>query len=576
MITKTHDVLYGTRYQIEGSKELAFEEIGAPDGTTFLVRNIFYNTPARKKFLKSAQTEGGYVSDLMERLALSHPNIAFKFISNNHVKMQTTGNANRKDIIYHIYGKEIASSLLEIHADENGMQLDGFIGKPIVSRGNRNFENYFVNGRYIKSTLLSKGIEDAYRAYLMQHQYPFTALSFTVDGQALDVNVHPSKMELRFSDSPAVYKFLYETLSLALSKKEFIPSVTVGEDIKREPEKKEYSDTPEPFEQNRIEKLRASIQKDSPYQMQYQRPIYSVTNQQTAEAVRDSVMNQQTAEDARDSSTENCATASVLGTSETAIASDTLTTDAQTAAIDNSLFTGAQSAAACSYDEHSLSQSEKVQKNHILSGQNNAPVQEKLFLSEEAVPSIRVIGQAFGTYWIAQLDDKLFIVDQHAAHEKVLFERALKAFQSKEFTSQQISPPMLLTLSATEEEVFMRYKEEFEKLGYEISHFGGHEFAVSAVPGNLYDLNEKQFFLEMLDELAKSGGKVEPEILHHKLATMSCKAAVKGNSKLSVAEFEELLKELMTLEHPYHCPHGRPTMISMTKYELEKKFKRIV
>lgn len=516
LITKTRDALLGTRYLIEGSKEIALEEIGAPDGTTFLVRNIFYNTPARQKYLKSQQTEAGYISDLMERLALSHPDISFKYISNNQLKMQTSGNANEKDIIYHIYGREIAKELLEVHADHGGMRLDGYIAKPVVSRGNRNFENYFVNGRYVKSSLMSKSIEDAYHAYMMQHQYPFTALRLTIDGDELDINVHPSKMELRFFDGAALYKFLYETIKETLSGRELIPDVTVSEQDKITDQTK-VDPLPEPFEQSRLAKIKADLQKTSPYSSCYDRPV---ANSNLKSGKSESYSPTQP------------------------IINETEKKDSKT--------------------------------DGVAAAQNLHPIQEKLFLAEETKSSIHVIGQAFDTYWIAQMNDKLFIVDQHAAHEKVLFERAMKAFREKEFTSQQISPPMILTLTSSEENVLTLYMDEFTRVGYEISHFGGHEFAINAIPGNLYNLDEKQYFLEMLDELGKVGGAMKPEMLHDKLATMSCKAAIKGNNRLSVAEFESLLAELMTLENPYHCPHGRPTIISMSKYELEKKFKRII
>lgn len=505
LITKPADALTGSRYLIEGSKEVKSEEIGAPNGTTFLVRNLFYNTPARQKFLKSAQTEASYISDFMERLALSRPDISFQFIANNQSKLSTAGNGNLKDVIYRIYGRDIAMNLLEVHAECEFMKADGFIGKPVISRGNRNFESYFINQRYIKSSLVAKGIEDAYKLHLMQHQYPFTVLNLTMDGELLDVNVHPSKMELRFSDGKAVYEFLYESLKETLEHKEFIPEVSVeekpvlktsqsmkkqetaGQPPENPPVKKEQViKPPEPFETRRIEKEQENItKKEADY-------------------------------------------------------------------LEGEPVTGEQLTL------------------------REMPEYENQFLTQKAKADHRIIGQVFDTYWLVQFEDKLFIIDQHAAHEKVLFERTMAGLREKEFTSQQLSPPMVVSLNMREEELLKKYLSEFERLGYEIESFGGKEYAVCAVPGNLYNLNQQQLFIEMLDNLSEEGGAKTSDAIVEKIASMSCKAAVKGNQHLQRAEMEHLIEELLECENPYQCPHGRPTIISMSRYELEKKFKRIV
>ena len=538
LITKTYDELTGTRYVIEGSKELSNEEIGAPDGTTFIVKDLFYNVPARRKFLKTAQTEGSYISDMVEKLALSHPDISFKFINNNQTKLHTSGNGNRKDIIYHIFGREISSSLLEVKHECEYFKVEGFIGKPVITRGNRNYENYFINGRYVKSNILSRAIEEAYKSFLMQHQYPFTVLYFTFFSE-LDVNVHPTKMELRFDNNNEIYVELCDTIYAILSRKEMIPEVPV--DSTPAPKKivHEYKEPiPEPFEKRRINEVRAAES----------RSVYgqSVTSAATEPAAKAPAVNEQLTDNTSKLQTAKAsASALVAGTGN----SVELTPETSTAYEPAQAVTGTQQTLG-DYD--------------------------KVFLTESAKKQFSIIGQLFKTYWLIEFEDKLYIIDQHAAHEKVLFERTMASLEKKEYTSQQLSPPMVVSLNMREEQLLKKYLSEFERLGYEIESFGGKEYAVCAVPGNLYYLNQQQLFIEMLDSLNEESGAKTSDAIIEKIATMSCKAAVKGNQHLQKAEMEHLIEELLNCENPYQCPHGRPTIISMSRYELEKKFKRIV
>ncbi len=503
LITKTPPDLFGARYVIEGSKEKSFEEIGAPDGTTFLVRNLFYNTPARRKFLKTAQTEAGYVHALIERLALSRPDISFKFISNDQIKLQTSGNSSVKDVIYQVYGRDVAASLMELQ-EENGLfEVNGFLGTPAVSRGNRNFENYFINRRYIKSMLIAKSLEDAYKNFLMQHQYPFCVLYFSLDSKFLDVNVHPAKMELRFHQSGEIYQKLFACIREKLMQKEHIPSVAFGKDVrKKEKEKAVFvrEKLPEPFEKKRLEKAASFVRKDSPYEPKYpeRKPLEPIVQAKERQ--------------------------------------------------------------------------EKKQPDYI---QEELSYEGK-FLSEQARKQHKIIGQAFGTYWLVEYEEKLFMIDQHAAHEKVLYEKNLSAFKRKDFTAQLLSPPMILTLDPQREQAFIALKEQLFRIGFEIEPFGGKEYAVCGVPGNLFQLNVRQILLEILDSFDEIKKAETPDLVLEKIASMSCKAAVKGSHTLRRQEAETLISELLELENPYFCPHGRPTMISMEKQELEKKFKRII
>ena len=508
LITKTYDELTGTRYVIEGSKELSNEEIGAPDGTTFIVKDLFYNVPARRKFLKTAQTEGSYISDMVEKLALSHPDISFKFINNNQTKLHTSGNGNRKDIIYHIFGREISSSLLEVKHECEYFKVEGFIGKPVITRGNRNYENYFINGRYVKSNILSRAIEEAYKSFLMQHQYPFTVLYFTFFSE-LDVNVHPTKMELRFDNNNEIYVELCDTIYAILSHKEMIPEVPV--DSTPAPKKivHEYKEPiPEPFEKRRINEVRAAES----------RSVYG-------QSVTSTVKNY--------SATEPAAKAPETST---AYEPAQVVTDTQQTLGD--------------YD--------------------------KVFLTESSKKQFSIIGQLFKTYWLIEFEDKLYIIDQHAAHEKVLYEKTMARLANKDFTSQRISPPIVMTLDARECEMLEKYRPQIEQFGYEVEHFGGKEYMISAIPDNLFNIDMKDLFIEMLDDFSNATGRQTPDIITEKVASMSCKAAVKGNDKLTLPEINKLIDELLSLDNPYNCPHGRPTIISMSKYEIEKKFKRIV
>lgn len=547
LITKTNGDFTGSRYLIEGSKEVSLEEIGAPDGTTFIVRNLFYNTPARKKFLKSAQTEGTYIHELMQRMILSHPDVAFKFIMNNQVKLQSSGNGNIKDIIYHLYGRDITKALLPIAHESELFKVSGFIGKPMISRGNRGYELYFVNGRFIRSQILSKAIEDAFKPFLMQHQYPFTVLYFEIDSSLLDVNVHPTKMELRFSNQQELYREVQSILSAALVHRDIIPEVPVDTPKKNEMEVPKIEKVmPEPFEQKRLEEIRKAVRKDSPYEIKYpvSRPMGTGSvSSATQEKLLDTIKSMPP-EDMM----------------EERIRKEPL-------------------------PEQSKKETEKelakeayvLREEETYGAKPEGSYEQGSFLKEEEMAKQKIIGQLFDTYWLVEYNDRLFIVDQHAAHEKVMYEKLKKQFEKKEFTSQAISPPIVITLSMREAEVLEQFKEQFTKLGFEIEHFGGAEYSICGVPGNLYRLNTRDVLIEMLDELTDGiSERATADVILDKIASMSCKAAVKGSQRLSLPEMEQLMKDLMKLDNPYNCPHGRPTIIAMSKYEIEKKFKRIV
>lgn len=534
LVTKTKTELTGTRYRIEGGVEKSIEDTGAPDGTTFLVHQIFYNTPARRKFLKTPMTEASHVSELMTRLSLSHPEVSIQFINNGQEKLHTSGNGKLKDIIYHVFGRDIANNLLQIEEKIPGLHIQGFIGKPVISRGNRNYENYFINGRYVKSNIIAKAIEDAYKDFTMQHRYPFTVLHFTMDGTDLDVNVHPTKMELRFSNQQGVYNFVYNSLKQTLTEPELIPRVELPEakTMPPIPEKKPEQKQAQKAEQKKTDST-APQEKNLDYFMKKMRERVSAYHQETAK------VNQVSKEQPNDSVKE-----------------------------------------AKNYEAPLASKpvppKQPEIKKPIVTEKQLDFFEEKL-LTKKAVQEYRIIGQLFDTYWLVEFHEQLYIIDQHAAHERVLYEKTLRGMKEREFTSQYLSPPIILHLSMQEEEALNTHMDIFTKIGFEIEPFGGESYAIRAVPDNLFSIAKKELFTEMLDHLVDGiQSSLTPDMVAEKVASMSCKAAVKGNARLSAAEVETLIGELLELENPYHCPHGRPTIIAMTKRELEKKFKRIV
>ena len=559
LITKTPSALSGVRYVIEGGAEQSMEEMGAPEGTTFLVRNLFYNTPARSKFLKSDAAEGTYISSLMEQLALSHPEISFKYIQNKQVKLHTSGNYNVKDVIYNVYGRDIARALLEVSYENDFLKIQGYVGKPEISRGTRSFENYYINGRYVKNNIIAKAIEDAYKGFLMQHKFPFVSLHIQMTGNDLDVNVHPRKMEVRFARGPEVYDCIYEAVRNVLTHREMIPKVSPGPEETAAKAKTivERKDIPEPFETKRLTQMQQNIhpvvQKDRLYE---ELPVYkSNTFTKAEEALFSGNLH-------KEESSAN--TTDPIDKQEPKI-QESKTQKLKTQEISDS---------AINISAH------KTLESEILKQEQEAPKQLELFeeklLAPESRSRHRLIGQLFETYWLVEFDDRFFIIDQHAAHEKVNYERFVKQFKEQETHSQYLSPPLIVSLSLEEEASLLANREFFEKAGFEIEPFGGREYSISAVPADLYGFSEEDLFLEMLDNLAGEGEKDALNIFAARLATMACKSAVKGNNKLSFQEADQLIDQLLTLNNPYHCPHGRPTIISMTKTEIEKKFKRII
>lgn len=669
VITRMQGKLTGTRYQIEGGAEKGTEEIGAPEGTTMIVRNLFYNTPVRKKFLKTAMTEGAHVGDLVEKIALSHPEISIRFIQNNQNKLYTSGNHSLKDIIYTVFGREITANILPIDASCGEISVRGFIGKPVIARNNRNFEHYFINGRYIKSNIIYKAIEEAYKPFMMQHKYPFTMLQLQIEPELLDVNVHPTKMELRFQNGELVFHVIRDSIKEMLMKKELIPEMSLGE------KKREKADAggkrekriplPEPFERKRIEQMeraeragqadrvgqaiqagqtalsgqnseaklsvagygnpessRAGHVKEAfvlygpdagsgnkPNNQQENKPENQQESQRKTGFVDNFSREKNTYEPEK---TENISNVDNSGQDKK---EENYKETENNLFVDN--FNPPQKDKTGKKTEHGVfvDNSEKDHgdaegkspknpadvDNFNFNNINNAstnninnietdninpdlslmqPKQMDLFeerlLSPESRSRHKLIGQLFETYWLVEFHDHLYIIDQHAAHEKVLYEETIHSLAARKAASQMIDPPVILTLSGKEEVLFERCKKAFSDIGFEIEHFGGREYAVRAVPDNLFCVAQKELLMEMIDGLSEETVSGGSRLICERVASLSCKAAVKGNHSMSFAEADRLIDRLLKLENPYACPHGRPTIVSMSKYELEKKFKRII
>lgn len=616
VITKTAEALTGTHLVMEGPKETAFEEVGAPTGTTFLIRNLFFNTPVRRKFLKSPTTEAGYIIDLMEHMALSRPDISFKFQVGSQTRFYTSGNGELREVIYRIYGRDMIQNLVPFSLETEELQIDGYLGTPAIVRSNRNFEVYFLNGRYIRSNLLGKAIEEGYREYLMQHKFPLCVLHMKLkDISKVDVNVHPNKMEVRFLDGPGIFGAVSAGIRERLRNREMIPAV--GLDGKQPSDRE-------------MQLLQEMSRQGKPAQGVGRGP-YGFTSQGSGSGNHGTT--------SRSTGSEHCSTTSQSsdskhhGTASQSSGSekcdtilqgiDEIRQDAiaqnsagiQQNAVPQNSTAGQQQPLpqdmAPEQQENSLCKAEGGMQELPLSDKKEKPQaapepfevnrtrqyrvmeemryeadrrqmqdyhQGELFEDKVLTPEKRVyfklIGQVFDTYWLIEYEDKLFIIDQHAAHEKVKFERFMKQYHEKSLVTQNLMPPIIVSLTGQEETAYKEYASVFAELGFEVEPFGGSEYALRSVPVDLYGCQEKELFLSVLDDLLEGGIRGDLTAVREKIASMSCKAAVKGNNRLSTQEAQQLIDELLTLDNPYNCPHGRPTIISMSKYEMEKKFKR--
>ena len=612
VLTKTADEISGIRYVINGGKEEANEPVGTPEGTTFVVRNIFYNTPARKKFLKTAATEGRYVGEVMEHMAVSHPEIAFKFILNGQVKLQTMGNGSLKDVLFYIYGKETTANIIPVNNPDaegepvNGLSVRGYIGKPSLTRGNKEYENYFINGRFIKNKVITRAIEDAYKSFLMQHRFPFTCLLISVDSSLVDVNVHPAKLEVRFSDTESLYRLIFHEVDNALRKKDLLPDMGIKQVPDKQPLVREFKSVskpekaegyvipdipmPEPFEKSRQgewkKELKPVFKQESFVAEKVKREeasplirseVYAPLVINPASDVNSSELNK-SLEDKNEISFDNVNKGEILNTG--ILVSTFVENDMKSLRnphIESVEEEGISYKKISDYsEEESVINAESTTVEQDSDADND--ISSKDFkggiLAKKALPDIKIIGQIFGTYWIMEYDGSVYMIDQHAAHEKVMYEKFVKEISANKVTSQNLLPPVVVTLSGSQRQIVEEINDHLHKLGFEIEPFGGNEYVIKAVPTELFGISEKEMLFDIIDQYSLEGKKATPDTVLSKLATMACKAAIKGNMNISLLEAKALIEELMSLDNPYNCPHGRPTMIFMSKSDVEKKFKR--
>lgn len=572
LITKTADELIGTRYCINGGKEESLEEIGSPTGTTIIVRDLFYNTPARKKFLKTPQTEGSYVGDIMEHMAMDNPSVSFHFINNRDDRFITSGNGDLKELIYRIYGRDIATCLVPISVTEGDYTIEGYLGEPALNRSNRNFENFFVNGRYIRDKVISKALEEGYKEYLMQHKFPFCVVHIRMSSELVDVNVHPSKMEVRFANQPAVYEFIRKNVAKALHEHEMIPEVLRNEKedkaiLAKENKSDLQKESTSAFKAVLKPESISSSQLQESSANEYKAPAQaSMASTKAPEPFESSRLT-------KDNKLKESEPVFAEGISpEPVVIQDNMKSPVWTRVFGD--HTPPKS------DEDSKAACPIIKSSDAIIVEKGLQLDlfEDKMLTKDNRNEYEILGQLFDTYWIIGFKDKMFIIDQHAAHEKVNYEKMIKRYEEKETISQLVQPPIIVSLTAQEIDVFEKYHSSFEKLGFNIEPFGQNDYAIREVPVDLYGCeNEKEMFIEILDELAADTNLDRtPDVINYKIASMACKASVKGNMKMSRPEIEKLIDELLSLDNPYNCPHGRPTIISMSKYEIEKKFKRVV
>ena len=612
VLTKTADEISGIRYVINGGKEEANEPIGTPEGTTFVVRNIFYNTPARKKFLKTAATEGRYVGEVMEHMAVSHPEIAFKFILNGQVKLQTMGNGSLKDVLFYIYGKETTANIIPVNNPDaegepvNGLSVRGYIGKPSLTRGNKEYENYFINGRFIKNKVITRAIEDAYKSFLMQHRFPFTCLLISVDSSLVDVNVHPAKLEVRFSDTESLYRLIFHEVDNALRKKDLLPDMGIKQVPDKQPLVREFKSVskseksegyvipdipmPEPFEKSRQgewkKELKPVFKQESFVAEKTKREetsplikseVYAPLAGTPASVVDSSELNK-SLENKNEISFDNVNKGEISNTENL----DSTFVENDMKSLRNPHIESVEEEGTAYKKISDYSEEETISESKSTTVERNPDADDNIspkdfkggILAKKALPDIKIIGQIFGTYWIMEFDGSVYMIDQHAAHEKVMYEKFVKEISANKVTSQNLLPPVVVTLSGSQRQIVEEINDHLNKLGFEIEPFGGNEYVIKAVPTELFGISEKEMLFDIIDQYSLEGKKATPDTVLSKLATMACKAAIKGNMNISLLEAKALIEELMSLDNPYNCPHGRPTMIFMSKSDVEKKFKR--
>ena len=589
LITKTKEDFFAHRIQIHGGEMGEVEEVAGVDGSSFIIRNLFFNVPARKKFLYSESTESNRVEDMVEKLALANHRVSFHFIRDGKTRFQSIGSPRIEDVVYSIYGKEQSKESLPLEgayypSKITGMptvHIRGILGRPSITRANRQYELFFVNGRFVHDGLLSRALEDAYKPFLMQHKFPFAILFLDLTPNLVDVNVHPQKLEVRFQNRDSIYQAVFNSVNKTLSEANLIDENPLSVFLKEEKKKaefqselllrKESEERAQGLTMDRVQGLAKDRVSEVPKDIRPGTPEVTAQKETIVEFERNAFAPPETDFRLTERKQEDEGTGKPVQS------------------IRYEEFDLTKSLNSIKEERQNTENSSFVEENTILSSVTSASIQteeaketkegqESLFtapfLSEEARISHRIIGEVFQTYWLIEYGNSLYIMDQHAAHEKINFERMMRRKKEKEVFSQNIIP-LSIHLSTGEREVLEEYKKEFLEMGYLwVEERSG--ISLTAIPVDFPTVRQEEVLLEILDGLTEDSAILEGESIYNKIASMSCKAAVKGNQKISVAECDTILQELLQLDNPFACPHGRPTIVAFKKQDLEKMFKRIV
>lgn len=538
--SKIQEEDFGREIIIEGGEILSFNECGINKGTSIEVKDLFFNVPARKKFLKTSSREASLISDIVSRIALANPSISFKLFNNGKKVLNTYGNSNLLDVTRTIYGKNIGENIIYFEHSEDTLTLYGYIGKEVIARGSRNNQSIFVNGRYIKNKTLVVAVENAFKSFSTVNKFPFFILFIEVYPENIDVNIHPTKAEIKFKDERLIFKKVFDTVHEALRNeifKEFQVKKDENTSFKKDEFKEISFDIKDDYEKK--ERTKVTLPVDLNYEKISSKDCQNIYEKDYSDSSSSKYL--------EETKTNNNVNYNNIDSKENSILNENFTLR------------------------------ENFYKDNVLDEETKENLSNKN--PNEKVPKfppLRIIGQFNKTYILGEYDEVLYIIDQHAAHEKILFEKYFKSIEEGSIIIQPLLVPEIIDLTLDDFSYYEENKEIFKNAGFTLEEFGGNSLALKEVPYFLGKLDAKGLFLNILDNIKELGSGKTSEVKYNKIATMACKAAVKGHDLLSEQEMIKLVEDLRYINDPFHCPHGRPTIIKFTNYDLEKKFRRIV
>jgi len=544
MTTKTSGEDVGSYIEVHGGEIIKMQGVGVANGTTFVVRNLFYNVPARRKFLKKHSTESGYISDIVYKFVLGYPDISFKYIVNGKKILDSNARGDLRTSIYHVHGKDVSRELLAVGFTQDNISVEGYIGKPKIFRNNRSYGTFFVNGRYIKNQLIQAAIEEAFSRRLPSGKFPFYVLNLTIDPNLVDVNVHPAKLEIKFSDDKKIFEIMLNSVQKALGENVLIPSYGTASEENKDLNREEIKE---------VKEIKIEPQAELKAEAEPQVEAKSVVKPEIGQEIKNIDIIRKLKEEAYvpEKVQYNISDIPTLTPLEILERSDALR--------DSDL---------------NKPQSSDMPPPPPIIPKEPVVAKKKFFFN------YRIIGVLLRTYWAVEQSNTIYLIDQHAAHERVLYEELIERYKKSEIVSQLLLQQQSLKLSLREKEVFDNNKKIFEKLGFHIEEFGDDSIVIRSVPFIFKEGISPSNFAEILDKLSNLE---VPDIRVNdiydlkldNIANFACKAAVKANDMLNYIEAKSLIERMLTLENPFTCPHGRPTIVELTKYELEKMFKRV-